>query len=199
MSFAKAAVLVVVLGLLAGVGFVYSGQFDPAADTPHSAPVYWLMESLRHRGIAMRVRNIEVPDLTDPELVRSGAGNYNAMCTDCHLKPGVTDSEMHRGLYPQPPALAATTRTLPPDHAFWIIKHGIKASGMPAWGKSLDDPSIWGLVAFVQKLPALSAGDYDAAVAQSRGHSHGGAAPVGPPADEEHDDGHDHGHEDDHE
>ena len=178
MNFARATVVVVVLALLAGVGFVYSGQFDPAADAPHSRPVYWLMESLRHRGIESRVRDIEVPDLADTQLIRSGAGNYNAMCTGCHLKPGLADSEMHRGLYPQPPALAVLTPTTPPDHAFWIIKHGIKASGMPAWGKSMDDQSIWGLVAFLQQLPALTPDNYHEAVEQSEGHMHGPAEPA---------------------
>ncbi len=103
MNFLKAAGIVVVLALLAGVGFVYSSQVDTAADAPPSRPVYWLMENLRHRGIESRVSGTKVPDLEDPELIRSDAGNYNAMCTGC-------------------------------DDAFWIIKHGIKASGMPAWG-----------------------------------------------------------------
>ncbi|MEO7386221.1 MAG: cytochrome c, partial [Gammaproteobacteria bacterium] len=73
MNFLKAAGIVILLALLAGVGFVYSGQFDPAADAPHSRPVYWLMENLRHRGIESRVSGITVPDLQDPELLRSGA------------------------------------------------------------------------------------------------------------------------------
>ena len=167
MNFAKAVVAVLVLGLLGGIGFVYSGQFDPAADQPHSRLVYWLMENLRHRGIGARVAGIEVPDLSDAALIRAGAGNYDAMCTGCHLKPGETDSEMHRGLYPQPPALASKTPTTPPDHAYWIIKHGIKASGMPAWGKSMDDQTIWGMVAFLQQLPTLTRGPPDNSVTHS--------------------------------
>ena len=128
-----------------------------------------------------------MPDLTDPLLIRSGAGNYSAMCAGCHLHPGVADSEMHRGLYPQPPELAAMTRRTPPEHAFWIIKHGIKASGMPAWGKSMDDRAIWGLVAFLQRLPTLSADDYHEAVEHSGGHAHGAAESAG------HNDEHEHG------
>ncbi|MHB8721984.1 MAG: c-type cytochrome [Steroidobacteraceae bacterium] len=40
--------------------------------------------------------------------------------------------------------------------AFWIIKHGIKMSAMPAWGKSLDDAAIWDIVAFVRQLPQMT-------------------------------------------
>lgn len=175
MSFAKTFLTVLALILIAGVTFVYSGLFDPAADTPHSRPVYWVMENLRHRGIESRVSGIRVPDLTDPALIRSGAGNYDAMCARCHLKPGVTDSELHRGLYPQPPALAtmaAMGSPTSPDHAFWIIKHGIKSSGMPAWGKSMDDKAIWGMVAFLQELQRLTPEDYHEAVEHSEGHHH---------------------------
>ena len=44
--------------------------------------------------------------------------------------------------------------------AFWIIKHGIKMSAMPAWGKTLDDAAIWDLVAFVRKLPEMTPETY---------------------------------------
>jgi mono/diheme cytochrome c family protein len=44
--------------------------------------------------------------------------------------------------------------------AFWIIKHGIKMSAMPAWGKTLDDTAIWELVAFVRKMPEMTPETY---------------------------------------
>jgi len=160
--------------MAAGSAVVYTGLINPAADAPHSRPVYWLMDSLRHEGIESRAQGILVPDLQDPDLIRSGAGNYDAMCADCHLKPGVTDSELHRGLYPRPPVLAAVARSTPPAKAFWIITHGIKASGMPAWGRSMDEKALWGLVAFLQQMPALTADAYRKAVELSDGHSHGG-------------------------
>jgi mono/diheme cytochrome c family protein len=215
LSRAKALLIFLTLSLLAGAAFIYSGLFDPAADAPHSRPVYWVMENLRHRGIETRVSDIQVPDLSDAALIRAGAGNYDAMCAGCHLKPGLADSEMHRGLYPKPPALATMARPTRPDHAFWIVKHGIKASGMPAWGKSMDDQTIWGMVAFLQNLPNLTPEAYHEAVEQSEGHSHGTGsadmnmsgmghqgdvpsgtdAPAPPPATEApHDDGHAHEH-----
>lgn len=170
--------------LLAGVAFIYSGLMPPGADQPHSALVYRLLETTRERGIAVRASKISVPPLDDPALIRSGAGNYNAMCSGCHLMPGVTQSELSQGLYPAPPPLAEVEE-LDPAEAFWVIKHGIKASGMPAWGKSMDDRFIWGMVAFLKKLPTLSEEQYKTEVACSGGHSHGGSVTV------------EHGHEQD--
>lgn len=207
--------------LLAGIAFIYSGVMPPGADQPHSSLVYRLLETTRERGIAVRAGKISVPPLDDPALIRSGAGNYNAMCSGCHLMPGVSQSELSKGLYPAPPPLAEVG-DLDPAEAFWVIKHGIKASGMPAWGKSMDDRFIWGMVAFLKKLPTLSEAQYKTEVACSGGHSHGGSVTVehgheqdaidcGPSvgtgaADEhaqhgvdaaatDHDDGHEHDHE----
>src|SRR3546814_12958820 len=70
---------------------------------------------------------------------------YAAMCTQCHLKPGLKDSELRQGLYPLPPNLSQVR--VDPKDAFWVIKHGIKMSEMPAWGMvpGHDDPTIWSM------------------------------------------------------
>ena len=77
------------------------------------------------------------------------------VCVGCHLAPGVTTSDIRAGLYPHPPNLAQED-SRDAQRAFWTIKHGIKMSAMPAWGKTLDDTAIWDLVAFVQKMPAMT-------------------------------------------
>lgn len=180
-------VLVLAAGA-AGLGVLWSGTLSVAADEPHSRAVYRLLEVGRERSVAVRAANVQVPALDRPELVSQGAGNYAAMCEGCHLRPGVGDSELRRGLYPQPPALAMRTAS-DPARDFWIIKHGLKATGMPAWGRSMEDEAIWGMVAFLRALPAQSPEGYTTAVAASSGHSHGGGgdAPSSLPG---HDDAH---------
>lgn len=176
------------LGAITGATVVFSGAIDMGADTPHSPAVYRAIEFARERSIASSADDIKVPaDLEDAERVRRGAGNYDAMCVTCHLSPDAVDSEIRKGLYPTPPNLSKPAAGGLPERQdarqFWIIKHGIKASGMPAWSKGgMDDEAIWDLVAFVRSMPALSSTQYKELVAASDGHSHGGL--------EEH--GHDH-------
>lgn len=160
------------VAVLAVAGFVWSGIYNIGADDQHTRPVYALMETMRERSIQARAGKLEVPDLKDPARITQGAGNYNAMCMGCHLAPGMEATEMSKGLYPAPPDL--TRETVEAAEAFWVIKHGIKASGMPAWGKSMEDEYIWNMAAFLQELPKLSAAQYQAMVASSGGHSHGG-------------------------
>ena len=161
--------------LAIGVASVaYVGLINVGADDPHWAPVKSFLNLVRERSIAVRARDIDVPALDDPALIRAGAGNYNAMCVGCHLAPGVAATELSQSLYPAPPNLAVQSSPSDPAISFWIVKHGIKATGMPAWGKSMGDEYLWGLVAFLQKLPELDAASCQTLVAASSGHEHGG-------------------------
>ena len=152
--------------VVAACAFVWSGAYDIGADVPHTRPVLALMQTLRDRSIHVRARGITPPpDLQDPKRVLAGAGHYAAMCTGCHLAPGMSDSEIRPGLYPQPPNLSR--ENVDADEAFWVIKHGIKMSAMPAWGRTHDDATIWDMVAFVQQLPHLSPAQYKDIVARA--------------------------------
>ncbi|HET9031483.1 MAG TPA: c-type cytochrome [Dokdonella sp.] len=170
----KLTIAVFILALLAlGTGlFVWSGLYNIGADDPHTKATYALLETLRERSIDRRASKLRLPDLSDPAKAIQGAGNYNAMCVGCHLAPGMEESELSKGLYPAPPNLSKVSVDV--AQAFWVIKHGIKASGMPAWGKSMDDVYIWNMAAFLQVLPTLDDARYDDMVARSGGHSHGG-------------------------
>lgn len=168
---------IIALGALLGLGIIHGGFVNIAADDPHSKPVLRLMETARDRSIAARTGDVVVPNLEDPALIRSGAGNYNAMCMGCHLAPGMGETELSLGLYPKPPRLAQLGAP-DPARAFWVIKHGIKATGMPAWGASMEDKYVWGLVAFVRKLPKLDAESFNAQIAASGGHQHGGGETI---------------------
>ena len=185
----KSLLTIAVLSGLGGVavgGFVWSGIYNVGADDEHLRPTTAVLRTMRERSIIRHTRDIKVPDLRDAALIRQGAGNYDSMCTGCHLAPGMAGTELSKGLYPAPPNFSAG-EAVNPAHAFWVTKHGIKASGMPAWGRSMEDNYIWGMVAFMQQLPELGAEEYRAMVASSGGHSHGGgetpAAGAGTPDD----------------
>lgn len=159
-------------GLIGGLLFIYSGVFNVAADDPHTKPFYWLMETVRERSIAVRARDLAVPALKDPAMIIAGGADFNEMCTDCHLKPGVEDSELASAMYPRPPSLAKSTRDNPAE-IFWIIKHGLKMSGMPAWGATHDDDRIWAMVAFLLQLPRLTPAQYQILTARGEGDAGG--------------------------
>jgi mono/diheme cytochrome c family protein len=160
----KAQFGLAVLGIFAvlasgGAVFIGSGVYNIGADDHHTKVVLTLIELLRDRSIELRARRIELPQLEDPKRIAAGAERYAALCVGCHLAPGETKSDIRPGLYPYPPSLAQED-TRDAQRAFWTIKHGIKMSAMPAWGKSLDDARIWDIVSFVRKMPLMSPETY---------------------------------------
>jgi mono/diheme cytochrome c family protein len=153
------AALVLVAGAIGALLFVGSGVYNIGADDHHTKITLALIEQLRDRSIEKRARDINVPALEDSARIAAGAERYAALCVSCHLAPGVMQSAVRPGLYPHPPSLAQEA-VIDPKKAFWIVKHGIKMSAMPAWGTSLDDTAIWDIVAFVRQLPDMSPATY---------------------------------------
>ena len=156
---ALAVSAVLLLSVLGAALFVESGLYNIGADDHHTKPVLALITQLRDRSIESRLSSIK-PQLTaTPEMIKIGAKHYASLCAGCHLAPVAAKSDLRIGLYPHPPNLAQED-IQESRRAFWIIKHGIKMSAMPAWGKTLDDDAIWDVVAFVRKMPSLSQEDY---------------------------------------
>jgi len=165
-------VAAVALLLLAVIG-AYSGTFNVGADDPHWGLTQRFLEIARDRSIERRAAEVSVPaNLADAKLIASGAAEYSEMCTGCHLAPGMKDTELRIGLNPQPPNLSARGDLAPPAEQFWIIKHGIKMTGMPAWGLTHDDQIIWSMVAFLQKLPDLTPDAYQDMIESGEGGHH---------------------------
>ena len=158
--------LLLVIAGFTGI-FIYMGVYNIGADAPHSRLVYGTLNELRERAIANYSRDIKPPtDLDDSKRIAAGAGLYNEMCTGCHLGPGLERSELSQGLYPAAPELTRSTGRSAAEQ-FWIIKHGVKLSAMPAWGKTHNDQLIWDMVAFIRQLPKMSPEQYRAAVASA--------------------------------
>jgi hypothetical protein len=58
-------------------------------------------------------------------------------------------------LYPRPPSWR-DLGAVDPREAFWVIKHGIKMTGMPAWGTGEKDEGSWEVVLFIRHVPQLT-------------------------------------------
>ncbi|HWB49687.1 MAG TPA: cytochrome c [Stellaceae bacterium] len=153
--------------IVAAVLFLGSGVYNVAADAPHLGPVRVLLDFARRRSIVAQSEAVRPPnDLLSNQRIETGAGLYSAMCAVCHGGPGLEKTEMAQGLYPAAPDLAKDD-SLTPAQQFWTIKHGVKLTAMPAWGRTHPDSLIWDMVAFLQRLPRLSPDQYRALVASA--------------------------------
>ncbi|WP_111497055.1 MULTISPECIES: c-type cytochrome [Marinobacter] len=180
MRFLYGVVATLLVMVLSGLAFVYSGVYNVTATEAHGPIGQWALHTTMRQSVASRAVDIEVPaDLSDEAMIRQGARAYDQLCAACHLKPGQDSSLIRTGLNPTPPDLTQAGDWTP-EEQFWIIKNGIRMTGMPAWGETHDDADLWELTAFVRHLPSLSEPQYAALLQVS------GDAPA--------DDGHDHDH-----
>ena len=166
MKFLLGVLFTVVVAIVGVFTVVMSGVINIGADQGHSPLVYNFLETARTRSIAYASKDIIVPDLEKVEMISSGGADYKDMCAGCHLSPGVESTDFSEGLYPKPPNFtnAQVVDRYKTDagaqQSFWAIKHGIMASGMPAWGASHDDDRMWAMVAFIRSLPELDEAQY---------------------------------------
>ncbi|HSM95042.1 MAG TPA: cytochrome c [Rhizomicrobium sp.] len=163
------AIAAAIMAVAVAAIIALAGLYNVAADAPHYETTKALIAAVRERSIESRIGGIVVPALADPHRIADGAADYDAMCTACHLAPGMAENEMRPGMNPKPPLLWKM-RDEDPREQFWTIKHGIRMSGMPAWGVTHSDDEIWNMVAFLQKLPSLSPTQYKAVVTSGGAH-----------------------------
>jgi mono/diheme cytochrome c family protein len=160
MKFIAGVIFTIILLAVAGAAFIYSGAFDVAASTPHNAFEQWLLNTAMIRSVMAKSGDINRPPNFTDDMVKDGFNHYDDMCTVCHSGPGIEQSEISKGLNPQAPNLADAVKFWTPRQLFWIIKNGVKMTGMPSFGKTHDDNKIWSIVAFIEKLPGMTAEQY---------------------------------------
>lgn len=158
-----AATLLVAAALAAAGGYVVfkAGWYNIGATALHTQPVHDVLEQGMRESVEYRARGITVPQaLAAPQRIAAGALVYHAKCAQCHGAPGFAQADHGQAMQPVPGPLVDAARRWTPAELYWITRHGIKMSGMPAWEFHLADQALWDVVAFMQHLPTLTPAAY---------------------------------------
>jgi mono/diheme cytochrome c family protein len=148
------------LGAAAGFALYRSGLYDIGATAQHLQPVYSLLENGMRHSVRQHARKLAVPSLGEPAQLLRGAGLYREHCAQCHGGPGTAPSPHGMSMQPVPGPLVDASARWKPHELYWITRHGIKMSGMPAWEVRLSEGDTWAVVAFLTRLPGLDARAY---------------------------------------
>jgi len=160
-KFIKLSIVSLVVIVVSAVMVVFSGVFNVSAGWEDPPLLRWLLASTREASIEVRAKDIDAPKLDRVTQVRNGFRSYREMCAICHTPPGKSNSPITLGLNPPPPDLSfVNEHAMSDSEIFWVIKNGIRMTGMPAWGPTHDDNEIWDIVAFVKALPSIDADAY---------------------------------------
>ncbi|MCC2675449.1 MAG: cytochrome c class [Ramlibacter sp.] len=161
--FLVAAVTTAVLALLAalvGGAVVFGGLYDVASTQEHFQLTHRVLEKAMRQSVKLRARDIQEPPLADEALALRGAACYRDKCVQCHGAPGVSPGDLGKSMQPLPGPLVDARHHWRARELYWVTRHGIRMSGMPAWEFRLRDDEIWEVVAFLQRLPDLNAPRY---------------------------------------
>lgn len=170
------AKLILLALLLAGGALLiaWSGIINLAASSGHWPITAWFLHYTFQQSVETRTIGLKPPALDDPALVLRGAGHYESGCAPCHGAPSDDRPLIPQHMTPAPPYLPPRIEQWEPEELFWIVKHGVKFSAMPAWPSQHRDDEVWAMVAFLLRLPKLSAQAY-------RQLAHGEADPADGP------------------
>jgi mono/diheme cytochrome c family protein len=159
-----------VLAIIVAVGaaiFFFGGFYNVGGSAEESAGVNWALAYVRTASIARHAKDQPTISLDDPAIVQAGARAYTAAgCVNCHGAPGVNWQKFSEGMIPYPADLKEAAGQLTAPQIFWVVKNGIKFTGMPNFGsEGVADDDIWKIAAFVKKWPTVSDADYKTWVA----------------------------------
>jgi cytochrome c553 len=153
------------LGLLAsGIAFAlliaYSGVINVAASAGHPRWLEAFLKMAKDRSVIFNSRSVNTPELEFAEQVPLGAAHFQGTCAVCHGAPGQPVNPVYAHMLPPPPDLQIHAPHWTRPQLFWIARHGIQLTGMPAWSGDGREDEVWAVVAFLEALPSMTPEEY---------------------------------------
>ena len=148
-----------VIALMIGVGVFRLGLLPVNADVPPSGLETRFIPIVVHASVASHAEEQPNPVASTDENLIAGGEVYTELCARCHGIPGRGSgrgpSVLGASFYPPAPQFTVQPSEYSEGQLFWIVKHGIRNTGMPAWGRLLTDHDIWQVVAVLRRLNSL--------------------------------------------
>lgn len=168
-SMVAVIITIVVMTLLAGLALgivAWSGMINVAASADYLPGAEGFFGTLSENSIRKQAaRAVDEGRITPPEeitqaMLDEGRHHYVEMCVVCHGAPGVDRGEVGQGLKPLPPELSHSAEEFTISEIYWVTEHGIRHTGMPAFGRTHSPEELWGLAAFVEELETMTPEEY---------------------------------------
>jgi cytochrome c553 len=152
----RLAVLAFALVVVGGFLTIWSGVYSVAASRGHWPGFELLLKFAMRSSVRTHAFAIDVPPLGDADQLRRGAAHFQQGCAFCHGSPAGPSMLVVRGTLPEPPDLTPLVPTWQANELFWIVRNGLKYTGMPAWPALQREDEVWDVVTFLRALPTMT-------------------------------------------
>ncbi|MEO5616424.1 MAG: c-type cytochrome [Candidatus Eisenbacteria bacterium] len=149
--------LILLIATIVGVAFLVQHGFS-AREKPTAVETL-VARTLRRLSVPNSQRDAKNPVSLTPEVLAQGRAHFADHCAGCHGNDGRGKTIIGQNLYPKVPDMwAKETQSLSDGEIFYIIKNGVRLTGMAAWGEDSpeDDRESWHLVHFIRHLPQIT-------------------------------------------
>ena len=154
-------VVMTLLGLIAaGMLIAWSGFVPIAASSGHWKITDWFLHWTMRNAVKTQSALTTPQDVIASQELVSAAGHFAQSCASCHGAPGVRPLPVMQAATPPAPNLQINAKQWTDRHLYWILEHGVKFSGMPAWAAKDRPDEIRRMVAFVRALPGMTPATY---------------------------------------
>ena len=149
-----AAITILPIGCMAYFALGFS---QTRADAKPSAFESAILPSAIRASVRRSAAEIPNPPAANDDALVAGGKLYVAGCQGCHGELGGPYQENH-DLYPVPPQLPHMGTQYSERELYWIVKHGIRMTGMSAYGPFYSEKQLWALAAFLRRINKLPPG-----------------------------------------
>jgi len=140
--------------LAAGIAVAALGLAPVNADQAPTAIEIRILGVALRSALARQAVGVDPSRPPSTEGLANGAEIYQEMCARCHGEPGKPPSPLGASFYPPAPPLPGHRTDWSDRELFWLIKHGIRNTAMPAWGRLLSDDDVRDVAAVVKRFDA---------------------------------------------
>jgi mono/diheme cytochrome c family protein len=158
-GFVLGFVAAIATSIAAGYFFVTSGALPAGQDSKPSRLERWAAKKSLRAAMRREAQGLTSPLQPTDDNLSAGIALYRAHCQVCHGGADGGVSLIARGLTPNAPQLAKDgVEDDPEGMTYWKVAHGIRFTGMPAFGETLSGREMWQIALFVKHMDSLPHG-----------------------------------------
>lgn len=149
-------IIVTLLALALGaLWYTRTGRVNFQADQAPTSLERWFGGGASDAYVERNAPHVKNPVPATEQNVVAGAQLYMDHCAGCHGTPSSPDTALMHSFNPPVPRFFKHAPDMPDNQNFYVIEHGIRYTGMPAWDKTLSGQQMWQITAFLSAIPNL--------------------------------------------